>query len=478
MQLIPLDSLIIFKDRTRQEIAPAALEELKNDIAKLGLLHPIVVYSKETPKGVRFVLVAGERRTRAIQALHADNVPFRHGVNEVHPGFIPATIIDRQDSTHLLEVEISENLKRIDLTWQERVAALARLHELRTKANPDHTIAATALEVADPLNFTQESTRRLVSRSILIAKSLDDPRVAKAKSETEAWTYLQQKMTTTLQQQMLAAQKGLSDGLQPETDNVVLHTDGNPRSNGVTDARLRSPHTLHLGKFEDVALPHGAFSAIITDPPYGINAQRLTRQKNARHFYDDSEETARDTAFDILVRGMDWLDDDGTMFMFCTPNLWHELYNKAEEVGYSVWHRPIIWQKSREGLAPWGNKGFRYTYEMLLFAVKGQRGLIRTELDILDFPRSQRGKLHGAQKPVRLIKHLLSLCTFPGELVLDPCAGSGTIFPAASAVGCIATAIECDPHYHAVAESRMNETIEDDNDISNSDLVVPGDARP
>lgn len=464
LKIIPIADVRILSDRTRQEITPAALEELKEDIRKIGLLHPIVCYEKETPKGARYVLVAGERRTKAIAALDEEGHALRYGMDTIPAGHIPATIIAREDATQLLEVEISENLKRVDLTWQERISALARLHELRTGQNAAHTIQATALEVAGPAGLKEDTTRRHVSRALLIAKSLDDPRVAAAKTEKEAWTYLQQKMTANFQNKLLEVQN-------EEQTSLRITTDGGDISLGFGGSYVSSsPHSLFLGRFQDVDLPRGSFSCIVADPPYGIRADKLTRQKTARHFYVDDEETARETAFEILLRGMDWLDSDGALFMFCTPNLWHELYSKADEVGYSVWHRPLIWQKSREGLAPWGNKGFRYTYEMLLFAVKGQRGLLRTELDILDFPRSQRGKLHGAQKPVRLIRHLLSICTFPGEAVLDPCCGSGTIFPAASAVGCIATGVELDPHYHAIAQLRMTETLENesDTDLSNN----------
>ena len=35
-------------------------------------------------------------------------------------------------------------------------------------------------------------------------------------------------------------------------------------------------------------------------------------------------------------------------------------------------------------------------------------------------------KLHPAQKPVNLLKQLIEIFTDPGDVVIDPCAGSGT----------------------------------------------------
>ena len=54
-------------------------------------------------------------------------------------------------------------------------------------------------------------------------------------------------------------------------------------------------------------------------------------------------------------------------------------------------------------------------------------------------------KLHAAQKPVDLYAELMKLSFLPGELILDPCAGSGTIFRAAKVAGMRAIGYENDP---------------------------------
>jgi DNA modification methylase len=58
---------------------------------------------------------------------------------------------------------------------------------------------------------------------------------------------------------------------------------------------------------------------------------------------------------------------------------------------------------------------------------------------------AETAKLHAAQKPVELIRELIALSFFPGEHILDPCAGSGTIFRAAKLAKVRATGIELNP---------------------------------
>ena len=51
-----------------------------------------------------------------------------------------------------------------------------------------------------------------------------------------------------------------------------------------------------------------------------------------------------------------------------------------------------------------------------------------------EYPRDDRGiypKIHPTQKPVELLKNLISIFTDEGETVIDPCAGSGSTLRAA-----------------------------------------------
>lgn len=78
-----------------------------------------------------------------------------------------------------------------------------------------------------------------------------------------------------------------------------------------------------------------------------------------------------------------------------------------------------------------------------------------------NFPRSviQIGieikPIHPTQKPVALFEYLIRTYTNPGELVLDNCAGSGTMAIAAIQSGRRWICIEQDPTYYSAAIARV-----------------------
>ena len=64
-------------------------------------------------------------------------------------------------------------------------------------------------------------------------------------------------------------------------------------------------------------------------------------------------------------------------------------------------------------------------------------------------------KIHPNQKPVRLLKRLISLFTDPGDVVIDPCAGSGTTLRAAAELGRSGYGFEICKEFYDRAESEM-----------------------
>lgn len=56
----------------------------------------------------------------------------------------------------------------------------------------------------------------------------------------------------------------------------------------------------------------------------------------------------------------------------------------------------------------------------------------RMVFNCMDWPRdSTTPKVHPTQKPVRLLERMIAVFTDPGDVVVDPCAGSGTTLLAA-----------------------------------------------
>ena len=79
-------------------------------------------------------------------------------------------------------------------------------------------------------------------------------------------------------------------------------------------------------------------------------------------------------------------------------------------------------------------------------------------------------KIHPAQKPVKLLKRLIETFTDPGDVVIDPCCGSGTTLRAAHEIGRNAYGFEIDRVFYkrAVEEMLVYKT---DNQMSIEDYL-------
>lgn len=64
-------------------------------------------------------------------------------------------------------------------------------------------------------------------------------------------------------------------------------------------------------------------------------------------------------------------------------------------------------------------------------------------------------KIHPTQKPVNVLKRLIGIFTDPGDVVIDPCAGSGSTLRAARELGRHSFGFEVSTAYHKRATEEM-----------------------
>jgi site-specific DNA-methyltransferase (adenine-specific) len=72
------------------------------------------------------------------------------------------------------------------------------------------------------------------------------------------------------------------------------------------------------------------------------------------------------------------------------------------------------------------------------------------ETDEKDVP-----KIHPAQKPVKLLKKLIETFTDEGDVVIDPCCGSGSTLRAAKELKRSAYGFEIDRNFYTRAKNEM-----------------------
>jgi ParB-like chromosome segregation protein Spo0J len=428
---LTLPEQINMENRARQEFQPKELAELKRSILSKGLLHAPVL-SKA------LVLLAGERRIRAMLELHEEGNTFSHDGEVVPPGQIPYSLVQDLSPEDFLEAELEENTIRAELTWQEQTTLRVRIHELRRLQNPAQTQSETAEEIAKISGKPEKTEQARLARAITIEKHKDDPRVQNAPSESAAYRAILDRSNAQFKKQLAAI-----EGFQ-------------------------SPHEIIHGDAFDVlpTLPEKQYDAIICDPPYGIDADKMG--KEGQHFYDDSAAYALKFCKFIFTQGFRLTKSQALLFMFCDPEHFKELKEYAQMQAWTVWRTPLVWYKIGEGgNAPWGRGGFVRSSEFILFASKGGQELRNPGgSDVLPYRRVARGsKTHAAEKPADLLEKLVSVACLPDANLLDPCCGSGSILRAADKHKIRVTGIELDETYHAEAAARATEGFDPDKEL-------------
>lgn len=79
-------------------------------------------------------------------------------------------------------------------------------------------------------------------------------------------------------------------------------------------------------------------------------------------------------------------------------------------------------------------------------------------------------KIHPSQKPVAVLKKLIEIFTDEGDVVIDPCAGSGSTLRAAAELGRSAYGFEIDRNFYQRAKEEML-VFEKDEQMSISDFI-------
>lgn len=414
MKRLPLAEIVI-RSRQRKSMTPAALQELKSSIMQRGLLHaPVVRFEGSTP-----ILVAGERRLTAIRELATAGIGFTFDRERIPAGECPVMELEDRGEIANREAELEENIRREDLSWQDKVAAINELHTLRAAQNPGQTKTRTGEELAAATGLGVEATRKQVDRATIIAGHLDDPDVQRAGSETEAFKIVSRKLEAQF------------------TEQLAAQTPSRP-----------SEHQLIAGDMRvELMLPwKERFTCAIFDPPYGMGADSFGNAATLSHQYQDTPEHARDLMRFFFQSSQLFMAEQSHVYVFCDMEQFTWLRDTAENWGFKPLRTPVIWTKGAQGHVPDQSVGWRRTYECIMFASRGGKPLAHIQNDILAVP-PEAEKLHAAQKPVELYRQLLALSCLPGDRVLDPCCGAGTIFKAAHALRLRATGIELNDQY-------------------------------
>ena len=211
-----------------------------------------------------------------------------------------------------------------------------------------------------------------------------------------------------------------------------------------------------IDDFEDES-----FDAIITDPPYSALDHQMqtgsTRPRNLKKGWDFETNDIDEELFSKMLRV---LKPRGHFFCFM-PSCKHDtidyIYSQvklAEKAGFTF-NSQWVWDKKVISL---GYNG-RPRHELILFFSKDKRKMTndRSIPDVLAFKRlmGKNQKIHQTEKPGDLIMKLVEFATDPGDIILDPFAGSFSLGLACQELGRHAIGIELNKEFAKAAADRM-----------------------
>ncbi len=404
---IPLSEIKV-DERFRQDLGN--IEEFAKNLEKRGTFHPLVITAD-------LRLLAGGRRYAAAQFLKWEEI-------DCH-------VIDEVDDITRREIELEENIWRKDLTWQEKAKITTAIHSLYTEkygvAVSGRVPGSTADTPSTPetkgwslndtsqlLGYVSEGVRRTqdVRRDLAVASLLEVmPSLENEKSLDNALRKMRR--------------------LEEDIVRELYLRKRNAEAQTLNENILCGDATSLILNIES-----GSVDCIITDPPYGDGNITAGSTHRTEKEYDDSPESAMALLRSIGPELRRVLKPSGHLYAFFSPKLYEASIGLWKSAGFDVRDVVCIWHKigGDTGTVNW-DKDYAPTWEPFLFAHNGERRLAHKRENVFDYkPDSGNERFHPNQKPIALLQELIAQSTDPGDLILDPFGGSGSV-----AVACVKT---------------------------------------
>lgn len=415
----------IREDRQRKTFNKKKLDELIASIKELGQLQPGICTHNEEG---RVELVAGERRLRACGALE---IPFFYILRE-----------DLDDFTYE-SIQLEENIKREDLDWKEVIEAKDKLHRLfQQRFGEAYPGSASGHSVADTAEYIGES-KSITHEDLELAEWVKEiPEVAAAPNKTTAKKIVKRlketiKRDVALERAIEQSDHGtLFEVTSKEEPTATAADDG---LSSFEKRLLEYDRRVIHGEFEEVAkgLQKECFDLVLFDPPWGVDLHTNYKDTGTTKSYEDSKEVFDEKLEGWLQTLFQLMKPDSTLFMFFAIRFHQQIYDTLEAVGFRTHRIPIIWYKRGSHTVRNPKLWPGLSYEPIAIAKKGNKDLViqgRGDVIITPPPTPSIKSIHPSAKHPMIYKELLELAAMPGDLVLDPMAGSGMAGVAADAL--------------------------------------------
>lgn len=185
------------------------------------------------------------------------------------------------------------------------------------------------------------------------------------------------------------------------------------------------------------SLPDASVDCCVTDPAYeSLEKHRAigttTRLKHSASSSNDWFAIFPNSRFpDLFTELYRVMREDTHLYVMCDQETMFVIKPLGEAAGFRFW-KPLIWDKVSIGMG----YHYRARCEFVLFFEKGKRKLNDLGVaDVITAPRVRSADSWPTEKPVKLGSVLIEQSTEPGQLVIDPFTGSGSVGAAAVMAG-------------------------------------------
>jgi DNA modification methylase len=448
---LPLNDIVVL-DRQRQDLGD--IDDLAASIKRYGLIQPIVVNQDKR-------LIAGGRRLEACKRL----------------GLTVVDVVFRETLTadELHELELEENVRRKEMSWQERAICIKKIHDLKRQRNALEGERWGMRETAEMLGLR---THCVVGYATKVAEELlanKESELWKCDSLMEAWRLLlrreEQRVLAELARRQ-AATSAAAEIVANETagdDTMLGDFDETPVENVFTkpamtkeEARVKylanplndpdkfeeyyaerqqartiplSRRLFNCDSIEFMLSNPGRFDHIITDIPYGIDVEMMNQDSGAmKDISTVAAEHDVEYNYELIKQffpaAYAAVKENAYVITWCDQMLWQYMYDLAVAAGFKVQRWPITWIKTSQCRNSAAQFNFTKATEIAIvcrkglatMAVKDSKNYIvaSADDDITDIVR------HPFAKPFAVWEHLISAVTLQGQEILEPFAGGGS----------------------------------------------------
>jgi len=459
--VIPFDTILV-ADRFRQDLGD--IDELADSIATIGLIQPLCV--RQVADGV-YQLVAGGRRHAALARLRSGApIPSTGTLRCDRFDKVPVYIVDHhieEDMARTLELE--ENLRRKDMTWQEKVLGIGEIHRIRLRSARSIGQHWTCRQTGDVFGQSHASIAYAVKLSQAILDGDDD--VLKASSAEEAVKILFvrkkreiEKYRATLQREAVASRK-VKNGLMT-VPPVVVHNQAEINEadqlvgplDHATEAYERALDLVRLGNSIHTIMPSMSaltYNGIYTDIPYGIEADNIAGLRNFDDIVDTHDRESNIADFEqFLSQSYRVLKPGSWCVFWCDISHFSLLQSIATKVGFRCVPWPLI---SKKNIAKNEAAAFNPTkdYEIVMACCRGLSPLVTRRSTCFipwEWADGEYGRFtHPFKKPFSVHKWLLETFFEKGRPILDPYCGEGTGVLAGLRLGYHVSGIDIEEHH-------------------------------